>query len=392
MNGTVRFWNTSGGVGSFFTWACVLPTTDLTSVGGKMVHAGVSGLSGQNVSVIRTTYWPPMKAATPKRGFVVILAGTNDIGAISPGGVVSPSALAARMTDLTAMYDEAMANGQIPVACSVPPNSSVNSQPGVIALRDAIASAAAARGIPYANLYGSVGNANIGDWASATYHNGDGTHPSTAGAILMGQALRDAIDPFLLASPWPRLVVSGNDTSGWSFQGGRFTADGNANGRPDGGFLGLVTDVWQAPTNTAALSLDPPASGDVDGNWLKLAKSGSATLSSQSTMIGTGNAPLPTTLSDVYEIAIRMKWDTLVAAVGDIAPTLSLTDVTNGANNILAFSAYGVAASGGPYTLSVLGRMPPSVSNYRFIYGLSVRNVGGTGNVSLGQLSVKKVA
>src|SRR6185503_9086169 len=116
---------------------------------------------------------------------------------------------------------EAMSLGTIPVACSVPPSSTANNQPAVIALRDGIATLAAARGIPYANLYGAVGNADTGDWGNAAYHNGDGTHFSTAGATLAGQVLRDAIEPFLLASPWPRLVISGDDTTGLAWQGGR---------------------------------------------------------------------------------------------------------------------------------------------------------------------------
>lgn len=391
MLGTVRLWNTSGSVGSFGTWACVLPTTDTLGVSGKMVWAGCSALSGSSIATIRTTYWPPMRDATPRRGFVVFLAGTNDLGSISPSGVVSSPALATRMADLTAMWDEAIAQGQIPVACAVPPSSTANNRPAVIALRDAIATAAAARGIPYANLYAPVGNANTGDWGSATYHAGDGIHFSTAGAILAGQALRDAIEPFLLDAPWPRLVTSGDDTTGWEFLGGRFTADPNANGRPDGGFQGIVTDVWQASTNTSTLSLVAASGGDVDGNWLKVAKTGSITLASQSTMLGTGSAPLPATTADLYEVAFRFKWATWSATVGDLGYTFELADVNAPSNKALQFTAYGQGASGGPYTLSALTRTPPTTNNYRVIYGIATRNAGGTGDVFLGQLSVKQI-
>ena len=88
MNGTVRFWNTSGSVGSYFTWAMALPATGVSGSEGKPIWAGASALSGQIISVIKATYWPAMRDATPKRGIVVFMAGSNDIGTISPGGVV----------------------------------------------------------------------------------------------------------------------------------------------------------------------------------------------------------------------------------------------------------------------------------------------------------------
>lgn len=384
---TVRLVDSSAMTGAYATWACILPTTDALGASGKLVFAGCAGASGQQIAAIRTTYWPLMRDAVTKRGIVVFLAGTNDLSSTSPGGVLNQSILDGRMADLTAMWDQAMANGQMPVACSLPPSGTANNRPAVIAYRDAIATAAAARGIPYANLYASVGDGETGAWLNAG-DNTDGIHPSNAGAKKMGQALRDALEPYLLSSPWPRLVTTGDDTTGWAWLGGRMDRDDNANGRAWGGGLASGEDAYGAASNAShALVAE---GGVVDGNWFRTTKTASNATNSLGTGPSTGNYPIPVATGQVYEVAFKFKWD------GDndnVSPGVTLVD-TGGTHNTIAFTAFGQGDPAmGPYTLSALVTVPGVVNSLaRWVIGVTVISTGGLGVIHLGQLSVRRIA
>src|SRR6185369_10650906 len=175
-------------------------------------------------------------------------------------------------------------------------------------LNAAIRAAALARNIPYADLFTPVGNPATYGWSNAAY-TVDGTHPTPAGAALMGAAVASAVLPSLSAAK-PSLVTSGDETTGWTFWNGRFTSDANANGQPLGGSsAGTADDFWGAATNTAALTLVSGAGDGVDGNWLTMTKTGSATTASTSTTTGTAPTAPTSIPGQVYEYAFKAKHD-----------------------------------------------------------------------------------
>ncbi len=121
-----------------------------------------------------------------------VLCGINEMN--------STSLPASTLTNLTYIYRQLQSNGILPILCTIPPrNGFVNS---VQRLNNWIARYAREHGLPLVDFYSLLVNPTTGNYQAA-YDNGDGIHPSPAGAQAMGQLLANTISGiFPFASPW----------------------------------------------------------------------------------------------------------------------------------------------------------------------------------------------
>lgn len=286
---------------------------------GGLCWGGASGTGGHTVQQVYDTHWPIMRDATPKRGFVGFYAGTNDTDALAPGGVPNAANIAARVEIVRDFITEARANGQVPFVCTIHPNNSgANGIAGIPAWRLALIDLCAEENCICVDTFSALGDPGTGLWLSNTYTE-DGTstalHIGPLGGPLAGQVIADALMPYRNPSHNPDFVSVGDDTTGWAWQGGLFTVDGNANGRPDGGGTGLHVDAWSAPTNTATMTKTAGA-GDVVGNWLNIDKTGLLTTTSTSSTPTTAPGVMTFVEGDDFEVCYHMRNDLASAASG----------------------------------------------------------------------------
>jgi len=354
---------------------------------GGLCWAGCSATGGYTVEQVYDEHWPIMRDATPKRGFVGFYAGTNDTDALAPSGTPSPAAIAARIAFVSDFIDEARANGQVPFVVAPQPNeSSVEGIAAMPAWRLALIDLCAEKNAIFADVFAALGDPDTGLWLDDTYtEDGDPTslHIGPIGGPLAGQAIADALMPHRNPNHNPRLVSAGDETDNWLWQGGRFANDGNANGRPDGGGTGLATDAWGAASNDAALSLEP-GTGDIDGNWLVMTKTGSDTSSSASLTPTTAPGKVVFAEDDVLEVAYHMR-DNVGSALAGIG--LKLYTVASGSTYAFYHRTIRASATISDKIVWALHAAPAS-TDYRFTYGIDVTGAGDTGDVGIAMLSL----
>lgn len=204
-----RLRNTSGNVGAYLTWACIVPKSGASAGDGRLRWGRTHATTNLKVAAIRTNHLPSaMRSDRYKATFVCILGGTNDYPDISPAGSVLAGPLAAVVADYRAMCVALIANGQIPVICSVTPTTIVNNQPAVAALNAEYFALSEELGVPFADFNAAVATGVAWDAGM----NADGIHPSVAGAKAMGIALRDALEDWLPATPTPALFTTVTET------------------------------------------------------------------------------------------------------------------------------------------------------------------------------------
>lgn len=306
----------SNSVGSYMAWAAMLPKTGDAFGNGRFRYNGVHATSGLAVSDILATHINGTDSPlndNPKPGIVVVMAGTNDIGAIK-GGTRTQAAVIA---DLRTIHTTLHAAGILTVACAVPPTNTSSDDATIRSYNTAVSAMASSLGIIFVDMHTPTVNVNV--WQ--TGYNFDNAHPSMLGAKVMGQTLRDAIDS-ILYSGTPALVTSGADTaSDLVYKGGANNTQSSTTGVPTGGPTPGNYYTWTASGATPTLGARTNYSGQA---W-RINKS---TDSGQTTATGSGASVLTLVDGRSYELGCILE-------VGSWSGTntyldLSMVKVTDG--------------------------------------------------------------
>jgi hypothetical protein len=174
------------------------------------------------------------------------------------------------------IYKKLLNAAILPICCGIPTIGVDNSMPddrGVIPTFNAGVQALATKyDLPYYDFFpltddgdgwkaGWCGNPGAGD-----------NHPSPTAAKAMGQALRDLLNPYAVSFSAANLVTDTTDTaSDLLWQNGSMVDDGDADGKPDGGYTQSQTG-WYWPLHAqTVLSLEAEP-GIVSGNWFKFSR------------------------------------------------------------------------------------------------------------------------
>lgn len=269
--------NSSGGSGIYTTqgersWA----QQAAFQSGRKFFVSSTSGTGGARTDQIIASNLPAILnnvdfntgASVVKPAYCAVLAGTNDVSQGVANSVI--------LGNLQNIYDQLLAKGIIPVACTLTPRTDLI--PGVMKLNYAIAELARQYKIPLADFWSVCVDSSTGGWLSG--YNADTVHPNGAGAYAMGTELARALSflpsrtiPFLYDGTgvtWSnslfRTGTSGTPT-GWSFD------FAGSNCTPTQGTDAAV--AGQALTLTAAgtgagFALRGPSTGlsVTPGNWV----------------------------------------------------------------------------------------------------------------------------
>jgi lysophospholipase L1-like esterase len=271
----------------------ILPRTGAQMGDGRFEFVGTHATGGAQASTIKTTHIDGTDSPlndNPKPSFAVVLAGSNDIGAVAPSNVVNPTQLASTLDAIESIWDTLIANDILPIACMLPPNNGT-AQNAILAINQGIRERGHAKGLVVVDLFTPCWSGTGATWGT-NMHTGDGTHPSVLGAKLMGQALRDAIDPLLLPTH-PNIVDADTDAaSDLMLHNGAFERDTNSDNIPNGGrtsgsetatFWILTangaTPTLAARTNFSGKALRLNKTDDTAGNTLLSSSGGSDAIS-----------------------------------------------------------------------------------------------------------------
>jgi len=229
----------------FLAWAHLLSN-------GRILFGKAAGLSGQIASQMMARIDTDVLAWGGN--WCGITTGTND----ATNGV-TPNQFAANIRNMCAAI---VSRGQIPILTTLVP------QPAQSTLIDQYRrfqiAYAADNGWPLVDWYSKlVDPASATNAYLSTYDSGDGYHPNNLGRRVMGQALVDALTPYL--PPWTSPVQTANGTANANLlTNSQFVTDTNSDGTPDGwsksgpGTVSLVTD---GSINGKALRLVDSAGG-----------------------------------------------------------------------------------------------------------------------------------
>jgi lysophospholipase L1-like esterase len=288
---------TTGVNGGYLTWAALLPKTGDSAGDGRFQFQGVHATSAMTAASVLTTHVDGADSplnSVPKPGIVVVLAGANDIAPIK----TTPSLITAYEATMADIYDTLIAGGILPVACTITPTTLAADTATIVAINAVITNLAAARGLVLADLYTATNTGGV--WT--TNYNVDGAHPSVLGAKVMGQTLRDAIDPVLYATP-PNLVTAATDgDADLMWENGAMERAGTPTTLPAGGGQGAESATYFSLTAAGATSA-LGARSPFDGQALTIDK---ATDSGQTTLIGSGAGNFITLVNGhTYDIGFR---------------------------------------------------------------------------------------
>lgn len=290
------------GVGGYLTWTTILPKTGDTSSNGPILWGGVHATSGQNTATIITTHVDGNDSPfndSPKPGTCVIMCGANDCGegAIQTGGTVNPTTLATWVSNMTYIANKVASRGIMPILLKVTPNSTANNQIAITAMNSALVTLCAARGWTLVDTFTPVATGT--NW-TANY-NVDTNHPSVTGAVAMGQAIRDALEP-LMPSSRPTLVTTVTEgDSIYQWMNGAFQREGAAPvGVPRGGAPAVEdTNPWTFTAASATPTLG--ARSGYNGQAWRVLK---ATNVADTTAISAGGAGVPPQYADADNFAV----------------------------------------------------------------------------------------
>lgn len=284
------------GVGGYFTWATILPKTGDTMSTGPILWGGVHATGGANTATVKTSHIDGTDSPlndSPKAGTCVLLVGANDVGegAIQSSGVVNQATLDAWETNVRAMAASLIAANILPVLCTLTPHTTANNRVAIAAINARIPVIAAALNVPYADIAAPVKD-GTGAWL--TNHNSDANHPSVTGAVKMGQALRDVLEP-LLPSSRPTLVTTSTETASiYQWLNGPFQRASGTAGVPAGGAPPVEdTNPWTWTAASATPTLG--ARTGYNGQAWRINK---ATNVADTTAVSAGGAGVPPQYAD----------------------------------------------------------------------------------------------
>lgn len=383
----LRTINPTGNVGGTLACACVLPPSGQPFADGRMRFGGVhatGGLTTANVLANHVNGSDSPKNDSPKPSFICVLTGTNDVGNISPGGVLDNNALNTWKNVLQTVYTTLQTQGFTVVACSLPPNGLANNQPAVSAMNTAILDLVATTpGLIFADVFTT---AALGLGWKAGY-NVDNDHPNLTGAMAMGQVITDAVSSHL-SNKLPALVTTADEAgSDIRFLNGCFQRDTNGDGIPQNGYTAESDGYWGVTANGATFALAPRT--NYQGKAWTITKSsdpGDTTLSGT----GAGGAFSPV-LDATHRYGIGFVGEISSWSGTDTRCTVDLIEVTNGANN--PFSAQlrkdaGFSAALLPFSLYHVFQ-PSASATYRFVVGISGADAANLATFRLGQLTLR---
>lgn len=214
----------------FLAWAHLLSN-------GRILYGKAAGITAQyTVNMI-----PRIDADALSMGgsFCGITTGTNDASFS-----LTPATFAANIRIMCASI---VARGQIPILTTLLPHPAQSTT--IDKYRRFMIAYAGDNGWPLVDWY-----SKLVDPASATnaylsgYDLGDGIHPTNASKKIMGQALVDALTPYL--PPWTSPVQTSNGVANANLlTNSQFATDTNSDGTPDNwsksgpGTVSLVTDA-----------------------------------------------------------------------------------------------------------------------------------------------------
>ena len=239
--------------GDFLAWAHLLSN-------GRILFGKTAGISGQTTTLMMPRI--DADALTWGGSWCGITTGTNDATA-----GLSPAVFAANMRTLCAAI---VSRGQIPILTTLLPDPVQSTL--IDQYRRFMIAYAADNGWPLIDWYSKlVDPASATNAYLSTYDLGDGYHPNNLGKKVMGQALVDALTPYL--PPWTPPVQTSNGTANANLlTNSQFLTDTNSDGVPDGwakvgpGTISLVTDG--AINGKAMRLVDSAGSSGVVSNYM----------------------------------------------------------------------------------------------------------------------------
>lgn len=282
----------------------------------------VAGGSGFTLSQVISTSLPAL--LTYPGGFkpdmCAVLAGTNDVGALTALSVTLPLYKTILSTLLSA--------GILPIVCAIPPQTSTTA--GAVAQFNAgLARLAAELDLQFADMWTPLANPSTGVWVNANYTS-DNTHPSPAGCMLMGAALNEAVQSICKSKKlwWGQHDLGAGQTTNWSRDPNLTSITGTIN------TASSYSSLWSAPGTTAMSTMfnsagTEPGTGstiwpgplaiavggmgpNVQGNSWMLAGDGTHSVNSSLTSTLTG------AVGDRIALMFRMK------AIPDLAATVGM--------------------------------------------------------------------
>lgn len=262
---------------------------------GRLQYVERAGAGGYTTTQIRDTLLPSVLTRTPRPNYCLVMGAINDV----TGG----AAFATTTANLSTIYATLRGAGITPVVIGDPPNNGSAAQKSTIAkLVDWEARHAREYGYPFVNVYATVVDPATGAMQSA--YTADGTHPTPAGAKVIGQLIADEIDNLL--PPWSApLVCTDVDTSNGVVAGcfGSGFTDADTNSLPDASAPKPGLYFQSGDSDVSLTFTDRNGTGD---RWLNIERTGnSATTEIRSG--GTGSAGFAMTGGGVVALGLRFK-------------------------------------------------------------------------------------
>jgi lysophospholipase L1-like esterase len=297
------------GVGVQFTPGDPLSWAHLLS-GGRILYGKAAGVGGERSDQMDARIIADALSSGGR--FCGITAGTNDASA---GRTPAQYAASAR-----SMCAKIVAAGQVPILTTGVPNPSAGA-PNQRLLFDRyrrfVIAYAISNGWPLVDTYTPLTDPATGGYL-AGLDSGDGIHPSPAGKRIMGQALADALAPYLPPSALSLPVWDTAAQVANLIPNPLFRTDTNADGVPDS---------W---TKTGTLTVTTGTDAAVVGRYLRIQETGSAGFAQVA-------ASLPITGLPGHSIALSGR----VKVAGTTGVGLALTSTGAATNlNVRPFSAW----------------------------------------------------
>lgn len=156
---------------------------------GKLKYAGLSATGGFLASQILATHVPVAVAAKPT--FCVVLAGRNN--------VVYNYSYTNTVTNLAAIYDTLRKAGIIPVLCNMCAQTGNTATQETLRyqVNDFIRAYADKYQLPFVDMHEATTDPATGGWYDNPMMHIDWSHPTGAGAKVMGAKLVEAMQPWL---------------------------------------------------------------------------------------------------------------------------------------------------------------------------------------------------